>query len=500
MAKTFGVLLLSAASACIAAGAQDGLSPLLQQRWFEARTAHFNVFSCAATQQVAKLVGRLEQFRQAYSVLAGAQSVASPPIVVLAFADEAAMRPFLPLHDGKPASVTAFFHRGSDENLIALPLEDSYSLQAIFHEYTHLLFRHNERFWPLWLKEGMAEIYGSLEVAGGYSAKIGRPLREHTELLAQHSWLPLTDLFAVTHDSPDYNERDRQGVFYAESWLLTHFLMLGDNSALRPGLGQFTMFLRQGQSVPQAFTNAFRTTLPRMEQELHQYLARGKLVPLVLTVNADLAAPRALLTRSVPPVEVCFRLGDELLRINRAETAEQYFKHGQELSPQSPLPLEGLGLLAAQREQPEEAVVLLSKALQLGSTSFLAYYTCAAQKFRIASRSNDHYVTIKGPLAAEIRTGLQKSLALMPDFARAHHLLGVFELVQEEAPASAEKHLQRAIQLEPENLSYLLSLAQAEVLKGDPAAARRTLGLLLRPYVEPELRHQAEQILAETSR
>ena len=37
--------------------------------------------------------------------------------------------------------------------------------------------------------------------------------------------MPLHELFAVTHNSPQYNESTRQGMFYAESWLLTHFLM-----------------------------------------------------------------------------------------------------------------------------------------------------------------------------------------------------------------------------------------------------------------------------------
>src|SRR5882672_4768046 len=79
-----------------AADAEDELSPLLQRRWFEARSLHFNAYSCGETQQVPRLIGRLQQFRLAYSLLAGAQAVASPPIIVLAFPDSATMRPFLP--------------------------------------------------------------------------------------------------------------------------------------------------------------------------------------------------------------------------------------------------------------------------------------------------------------------------------------------------------------------------------------------------------------------
>src|SRR2546423_879 len=139
---------------------------LAQRRWFEARTAHFHTYSCGPTQEVARLTARLEQFRDAYSALAGAEAVASPPIVVMAFPDHASMRSFVPLYQGKPASLEAFFNRGSDENLIAVPLTGAASLDTIFHEYTHLLMRHNDAFWPIWLKEGLAEIYGTFEVIG----------------------------------------------------------------------------------------------------------------------------------------------------------------------------------------------------------------------------------------------------------------------------------------------------------------------------------------------
>ena len=147
--------------AAAAAPEHGGAYALAQRHWFEARTAYFHLYSCGPTQEVARLAARLEQFRDAYSILAGAQAVASPPIVVMAFPDHAAMQPFLPLYEGKPANLTAFFNRGSDQNLIVLALSGpgAGSLKVIFHEYTHLLLRHNQPYWPMWLTEGMAEIY-----------------------------------------------------------------------------------------------------------------------------------------------------------------------------------------------------------------------------------------------------------------------------------------------------------------------------------------------------
>src|SRR6266567_1360418 len=294
-------LFLALALVAVRSRAEDDLSPLLQRRWFEARTAHFNVYSCGETQQVAKLIARLEQFRQAYSLLAGAQAVASPPIIVLAFPDIEAMRPFRPVREGKPAHLTAFFHRGGEENLIVLPLTDSVSLQAILHEYAHLLLRHNDPFWPLWLKEGMAEIYGTFEPIGGNRARIGKPIGRHLRLLSEEHLMPLADLFRVTHDSAEYNEEQHQGIFYSESWLLTHYLMLGGGPARKAQFGQLTPLLRQGQRPAQAFTNAFRAPLETIEKELRRYLQREKLDSLELMLNTDISAPRALSRLDITP-------------------------------------------------------------------------------------------------------------------------------------------------------------------------------------------------------
>ena len=257
---TFIVLLVLAASA---ASGQPGADSVIHKHWFEARTADFQLYSCGSTKEVARLAFRLEQFREAYSLLAGAQAVASPPIVVFAFPDPDSMRPFLPLYYGQPADLTAFFNRGSDENLIVLALSksDAASLGIIFHEYTHLLMRHNQPYWPLWLTEGMAEIYSTFQVKGRDHARLGLPIERHLDLLSEVPLWPLQRLFSVTRASPDYNERRYNGIFYAESWLLTHYLMLGDNPAHKADFSRLTPLLRQGQSPEQAFTNAFRTTL-----------------------------------------------------------------------------------------------------------------------------------------------------------------------------------------------------------------------------------------------
>jgi tetratricopeptide (TPR) repeat protein len=233
-----------------------------------------------------------------------------------------------------------------------------------------------------------------------------------------------------------------------------------------------------------------------MENQLKHYLERGRFEPLRLNVSADLSAPRAMATRGISTVEVCFRLGDMLLRVNRPAAAEKYFEQARSIAPKSPLPCEGFGLLAAERKQPDEAVRRFSEALQYGSIGFLAHYTFAREKYRLTAKS-DTYTRVDSEDAADIQGELQKSLALMPDFGPAHHLLGFFLMVQGDNLVDAEKHLQRAIQLEPENQSYLFSLAQVQLRRNNPGAARRTLEPLRLSYADTRLRAHAEEMIKE---
>lgn len=471
---------------------------LTQRAWFESRSMHFHIYSCGATQAVARVAARLEQFQDAYTLLTGTP-VASPPIVVMAFPDHATLQPFLPLYQGKPANLAAFFLRGSDENLIVLSLaeEGGGAMETVFHEYTHLLLRHNQRFWPIWLNEGMAEVYSTFELVGTRAVRIGYPIQHHLVRLTHTPMMPLQTLFEAGPNSAEYNESDRQGIFYAQSWLLTHYLMLGPVPGYRSRLGYLTTLLRQGHPITQAFTNAFQTSLAGMEAQLRAYLAEGRFAPLEMPMpaSADLTGPRALTTRALYPVEIPFRLGDELLRIDRLSAAEKYFTQAQSMAPASPLPYEGMGLLAIERKQHEAAVKYLQQALEHGSASYLARYSYASEKFRLTCPSPDTYVKVDKNVAAEIRAELEKSLELMPDFGPAHHLLGFFELVQQEDLASAEQHLARAIQLEPENLGYHLSLAQTQMARNDLQAARHTLEGLRLPYVDSHLRDAAQELL-----
>src|SRR5690606_15891069 len=98
---------------------------------------------------------------------------------------------------------------------------------AAVHEYMHLLIRHSGLKLPVWFNEGLAEVHSTMKPHGG-QILIGAPPAGRAFVLMKQRWFPATALFNIRHDSAEFNETDRTGVFYSQSWLLTHMLMLSE--------------------------------------------------------------------------------------------------------------------------------------------------------------------------------------------------------------------------------------------------------------------------------
>jgi hypothetical protein len=245
--------------------------------WVSIRTNNLLLVSNAGEQDLRHVAVWLELFHDAFARLLSRSVVdLSIPTTVVVFRDDASFQPFKPLYQGRPADVAGYFQPGSDVNYIALSLERGGrdSLGTAFHEYVHLHLRENMPDAPLWLNEGLAEFYSAFAMSGG-EAVFGAPIPYHVRLLRTREFIPLATLFAVAHDSPHYNEQDKSGVFYAESWALVHYLMLGGGGRHRPQLTRFVNLLSAGASADAAVQLAFGMNLEALEAELKDYVRRG---------------------------------------------------------------------------------------------------------------------------------------------------------------------------------------------------------------------------------
>ncbi|MEJ7708319.1 MAG: DUF1570 domain-containing protein [Pyrinomonadaceae bacterium] len=197
---------------------------------------------------------------------------------MVVFKSNDSFKPYKPLYLGKPGNVAGYFQSGEDINYIALSptvstVEPPYRIITTMNILIFLV-NNNVKSAPIWFNEGLAEYYSTFEVADDHKAELGKVISNHVFLLRE-KWLPLRDLFAVDHLSPLYNERDKQSIFYAESWALMHYLLLGNEGKRQPQLGQFLGKLAAGIAAEEAFPQAFGVDLQAFEKELKNYVKRS---------------------------------------------------------------------------------------------------------------------------------------------------------------------------------------------------------------------------------
>jgi hypothetical protein len=118
-------------------------------------------------------------------------------------------------------------------------------------------------------------------------------------------------LFAVDHESPDYNERDKKGVFYAQSLALVHYLLLGNNSQRRPQLIKYVdLLLNKDRPVDESFKEAFQTDFQTIEKELKNYIGQNGYPIQVFTMKEKLEFDATMQSAQVSEAEWNYYLGD----------------------------------------------------------------------------------------------------------------------------------------------------------------------------------------------
>ena len=156
-------------------------------------------------------------------------------ITVFALKDEKSLGDLLPEYWTKghmhPSGVFAY---GLYQYYAAVNLEaqGTNPFATMYHEYYHSLTMPYFPDLPIWLSEGLADFFGESQV-NGTIATMGVADPALIEELRHNKLIPLDVLFHVDASSPYYNEENKVSVFYAESWALTHYLMIGDKQAHR---------------------------------------------------------------------------------------------------------------------------------------------------------------------------------------------------------------------------------------------------------------------------
>ncbi len=475
-------------------------APQSRDTWRSVRTNNMFVIGNADPEKLRQVAAWLEFFHRSFARLISRNVIdSSVPTTVIVFRDEASFRPFKPIYQGRAMNVSGFFQPGNDVNYIAISL-DSYDRDPFgtaFHEYVHLHLKDNIPGAPLWLNEGLAELYGSLQFSGN-DALLGAPIYPYIQLLRGEGLLPLKTLFSIGHNSPHYNEDDKSGIFYGQSWALVHYLMLGDSTRQE----QFRRFLQQvgrGDDAEKAIQSSFGITIATLEDELRSYVGRGNLVAQrVATIDPQSYGSYTAMQRSaLSEGEANYYLGDLLAHTGRASDAERYLKQAIDLDPGFTPSYASLGVLYVYQRRYAEAKKYLQKATsspQNAQVHYLHAYVLSRENLSAEGRISSY----SAENAAMMREQLLRSMKLDPKYAPAAHLLAFVDLIRNERLDEAVEMAQKARKLDPSKPGYALLLAQIYMQRSEAEAARQILEPLTRDS-DQAVKAEAQELLQSLS-
>jgi tetratricopeptide (TPR) repeat protein len=345
--------------------------PRADERWIEVRTANFRFFSNAGRGATRRIALDLEELRAVLGKLTTYELRSPVPTLIYLFKNQRSFTPFKHLYQGEPAPVSGYFLSRNDANYIALAADSRDASEIVFHEYVHYVSQNNLWWMPVWLSEGFAEFYQTFEVVGS-AAYIGLPVSSHLVLLRNRTLIPFRELLAVDLASPLYNERNRKTAFYAQSWALTHYLMLGSPER-RQQLGRYLGLLQTGTPEPAAFARAFEAEYSDLEAEVRAHL-RGPQLPFVRAETA-VAIDTAFEVREMSRAEVLYRLGDLLAsQLPERPEALEFFEMAVGADPGHSPSLTALALVAERRADWDSAAAAHRRAVLAEPSDARALY------------------------------------------------------------------------------------------------------------------------------
>jgi len=422
------------------------------ETWFEARSPNFIVVCNAGEKQARKTAIRFEQIRAVFRrELLLASKHESPMITIMAVKDEDSVKALLPEYWAKGhAHPAGMFLENMNQYFAVVQLDapGSNPYNTIYHEYFHSLTAPYYPNLPVWVSEGLAEFYGNTQI-GDSEVGLGRPDEDLIVELKQGGLMPLDVLFKVDHNSPYYNEQNKISVFYAESWALTHYLMVGDKSSHRAMLQAYVNAMTNGVTEEQAATQAFGD-LKKLQAALFAYIGNAAFYYIKAPPPPEIAAGD-LQVRELSDNEVnAYRGGFAAVR-GKSQDAITILEQVVKADPKLALGYQYLGFAEFQDNKHAEALADFTRAIELNPknalTRFLRAYLTSTQGGAVGNDS-------------QMEEDLRAAIANSPEFAPPYGVLAVYLANRGENLPEALKLAQKAQALEPGNTNYQIDMAQ----------------------------------------
>lgn len=478
-ARPFQFILLELVFFCIlpllaAAHAATPALPKAKEKWICQEGNLFTLYSAAPARQASEISLGLEQYHAVLTSFSAGKALPSPvPTFIFVFRDERGLAPYQSFPAEQTTGSDGYFLQREDAQYIAVSAREEVT-RTIYHEYAHAIFATAWPGAPLWLQEGLAEYFSTFRTDADVIL-IGEPLKEHARTLRTTPWVSCSELMQLDADASLYRDSERNAIFYAQSWILTHFLFHGLRDGGAAAIDRYITLLGTGESNANAFRGAFHISLTALDEAIKAYAGRE-------TLGSTRVAPRELRVdashpfRPVPYEEILYRLGDLLAHHGTSQlaAAEAHFQQSFRVNPRFALAPAGLGYAAMVREEDSGARHFFLQALAIDSSAAWIHYQYGRC---LLAAGRKQKTPQKEETIARARDELLRTLAIDDRFIDAQAQLGEAYMHLGMQP-QGESALEKALAGMPSRLDVARNLLQYYVLDDNTAKQEELLALI----------------------
>ncbi|WP_299977912.1 DUF1570 domain-containing protein [uncultured Pseudoteredinibacter sp.] len=245
---------------------------LLEEDWLRIESNHFTVYSALGEKKSREIVLNLEAFRRAALALTNIHQ-AKPRVPTKIYLVKKSHLSELDIS----RNIAGYIRPEVDKNTIFVSHSPRFDgSTVIYHEYVHFLLRnHSQQRYPRWYDEGFAEYLASVKTTDKHF-QVGQIAEHRLSSLQYGDWLNVRSV--INPIKMDQWSDEKYSQFYANAWLLVHFLNNHPDfkGRLSESLSKYFKLKNQGVDNIDAFESAFSIKVSRLNARLKSYFRRGR--------------------------------------------------------------------------------------------------------------------------------------------------------------------------------------------------------------------------------
>jgi len=241
-------------------------------------------------------------------------------------------------------------------------------------------------------------------------------------------------------------------MFYAQSWLLVHHLVLGGDDGVSARLRRYVEQVDHRVAEEQAFREAFGIEVAELDPRLEKYQQK---IPIFGMPREKLAPEVTVSVRTVPQDEIRTRLGWLALANEKPVLARRLFESAAATSPRNARAVAGLAQTRKFERRWDEAETGYRRALELDPGDWQSHLDLARYLVDRADVEDDR----RDERLASARRHLARVIELAPEIPEGHAILGI-ALAMSGDLGGGIASLEHALALLPANTEIEFPLAQ----------------------------------------